>query len=551
MTPPAARLPDPGLMSDAALLAEADRLTECGVRDAAVDPATLCQATVAGYRMRPHLRVIGDAMARLDHPDPGRRLRRIMIRVPPQTGKTVTAVVGGASWWLARHRTDRVIIGSYNSQLATDRGRDVRKWVAGSGARFDLHLERGSTSMSDWRLTSGGGVKSVGVGTGVAGSPGNFVIIDDPHKSREEAASTRMRDRVWNWWSADILSRLSPDAPIVLVMTPWDPDDLTGRLLKYQGRDVDGGLWHVVDMPVICTHPDTDPLGRPAGAPLTHPHIPTRDLAAAARHWRGRRAESTPQDWASLYMLDPKPLAGALVSRDLLRQRRHFGAMPPARRTAVGVDPSGGGKDTAGIVAGSLAVDGRLYLTHDWTDVMDPNQWAAAACELAVEADADTIFVEVNYGGAMATTMIRNAWASLRREEIKQLGGASSDRYREHALYSRLCPHVRAVRAKKSKLLRADPVAQQWRLDNIRTGAYLPELEDEWSTWQPSNPESPGRVDASVYLAYGLLPVPAAGVSGASTAPSGTMPSTTASPLGTSSGAAGGSGFSAVFGPLG
>lgn len=26
--------------------------------------------------------------------------------------------------------------------------------------------------------------------------------------------------------------------------------------------------------------------------------------------------------------------------------------------------------------------------------------------------------------------------------------------------------------------------------------------------WQPDDPDSPGRIDASVYLAYGLLPVP-------------------------------------------
>ena len=35
-------------------------------------------------------------------------------------------------------------------------------------------------------------------------------------------------------------------------------------------------------------------------------------------------------------------------------------------------------------------------------------------------------------------------------------------------------------------------------------------------TWQPTDPLSPGRIDASVYLAYGLLPVPSAGRADAS-----------------------------------
>ena len=44
------------------------------------------------------------------------------------------------------------------------------------------------------------------------------------------------------------------------------------------------------------------------------------------------------------------------------------------------------------------------------------------------------------------------------------------------------------------------------------TSAYLPDLESEWATWTPG-PYSPGRIDASVYLALELLPVPSSGES--------------------------------------
>src|SRR5690606_41525953 len=73
-----------------------------------------------------------------------------------------------------------------------------------------------------------------------------------------------------------------------------------------------------------------------------------------------------------------------------------------------------------------------------------------------------------------------------------------------------LAPMIKQATAKQGKRLRAEPVAQQIWDDRMRTAAYLPEYEHEWVTWQPRDPDSPGRIDASVYLAYEMLPIPGA-----------------------------------------
>jgi hypothetical protein len=65
---------------------------------------------------------------------------------------------------------------------------------------------------------------------------------------------------------------------------------------------------------------------------------------------------------------------------------------------------------------------------------------------------------------------------------------------------------VHALKAKQGKLLRAEPIAQQMKLDRVRLRGAFPDLEAEWATWMPTEPNSPGRIDASVYLVYGLLP---------------------------------------------
>jgi hypothetical protein len=549
-------LRDPSTMTDAELIAEIRRLEAIEDRLAAEsDPASMLRRLMPAYVIRPHLTVISREMARIAAGE----IDRLLITVPPQTGKTLTAVVGGAVWWLSNHPTDRVIIGSYGDRLAIDRGRESKKLIKDQGSRIGLQVERGTEQ--DWQLITGGGVLSVGVGAGVTGRTGNIAFIDDPHKSREEADSLRMRDRVERWLSADIVSRLSPGAPMVMILTRWHEDDLAARVIAQEGTTDQGGRWRVIRMPALCDDPENDPIGRKTGAPLPHPKIPVRDVDAALRHWQDKRRGSGVRDWHALYQCDPHPEEGALLSRRLLRERRCFEDDPQRDgkpvKSAVAVDPSGGGRDTAGIVGGYLGSDKRLYITHDKTGLMPSSEWAKSACQLAYAIDADVVLFEANYGGDQALSLIRTAWDALRvahREQARVELVTSEPRLSAHDVersldraelpYSGLCPRIKSVRARKNKRLRADPVAQQWIEDRIRSGAYLPELEEEWATWQPDSTDSPGRIDASVYLAYELLPLPKASSGGARQQSQGSLPTTGTSPLDTGSGTSG-------FGPLG
>lgn len=535
---PSAALRPVWQMTEAELIAEAQAINRAEDRRALEDPSTLMRHLLPGYRRRQHLRLIGQHLA-----DVGAgRVSRLLVTTPPQVGKTVTAVVGNAFWWLANRPQHRVIIGSYGSHLAVNRGRSVRKMVIEHGHRYDLTLERGASSAADWELTSGGGVKSVGVGAGVTGSPGDIALIDDPHRSRADADSMRIRDKVYDWYSGDLLSRLAPGAPILLVMTRWHPDDLAARVLADEGLEEEGGRWRVIHLPALSLGAGVDPLGRAEGEPLPHPKIKAGDREAAAAHWREKRRASTVRDWHALYMGNPQPAEGALVTRELLKERRCFQKSPPecapARKAGVAVDPSGGGRDVAGVIGGYLGTDGRLYYVSDRSKAMSSDEWSRTACEMAVDLDADRIVFESNYGGDMAGLAIRTAWAQLRREELDRLRGEISaevfettEAYRSAARYNRLPPRVVAVRAKKNKLLRAEPIAQQWIVDRIRTRAYLPEFEEEWATWQPDQTDSPGRIDAGVYLAYDLLPPPPV-AGGATPPPRGTLPTTGLGPLG-------------------
>lgn len=456
------------------------------------EPLRLATHLSPTFQPRAHLRKISHAVADMAQGS----VDRLLITTPPQVGKSTIGAVWAPYWWLARRPSSRIIVASYASSLAITRGRSIRKLVVDHGESFGLRLDMASRSAADWYLTTGGGIRSVGVGGSLTGYAADAMIIDDPHKDRASADSLKIREAVYGWYSSVALTRLAPKAPLVMILTRWHPDDLAGRVLADEGSESEGGRWRVLHMPAVAVS-DADILGRTQGDPLTHPLLKEDDTDGLSAHWADKRASSTVRDWHALFMGDPQPAEGALLTGDILRRQRYFREKPDKTKIAVAVDPSGGGRDTAGIIGGYLGSDGKLYFTHDRSGKMPSEQWARTAVLLAEEIDADRIIIETNFGGDMALLMIRTAYDALRREG--------------RVLKGWMCPRLVKVVARRGKLLRAEPIAQQWQEDYIRTGAYLPELEAEWCSWQPDDPDSPGRIDASVHLAYGLLKVPGSG----------------------------------------
>ncbi|RFU83665.1 hypothetical protein DY218_27180 [Streptomyces triticagri] len=444
------------------------------------------------YALPAHVKVISRALTGL-----GRDYDRLLITCPPQVGKSLS-LENWVMWWLAHHPTHRVGYSTHNRDLALRAGRNVRALVREHGLAFGLGLDREAAAAHDWWLATGGGMRSVQCGGGWTGQRLDAGVLDDPLKDRRAADSRRERDIIWDWMSSTYLRRLQPGAPFCLTQTRWHEDDPPARCLELEGRVEDGGRWVVVHLPAIADPSITGPdlLGRKAGAPLTHPTIPDEDTEALAAHWEEQRRTTTPRDWGALYQGNPRPREGALITHDQLKALRLRAGekAPAAERTAVAIDPSGGGRDTAGIIAGFLGTDSRLYVTHDRTRACSSQEWSRTACLLAYETGAGMFLIE-RYGGDSATLILRTAWDALQRE-----GTIPADRP---------CPYLGEKTAKAGKLDRAEPIAQQMREGRIRTLGVLPEWEDEWATWQPGS-DSPGRVDATAYLAYGLLKVPGA-----------------------------------------
>lgn len=186
------------------------------------------------------------------------KVKRLMLFIPPRHGKSEMVTIRYPIWRMSEDPTLRLIVGAYNQTLAEKFSRKARRIANQIG----LELSRERTAVEDWETTAGGGIRAIGVGGGITGQGGDLIIIDDPVKSREEANSKVYRDKVFDWYTDDLYSRLEPDAAMILIMTRWHEDDLAGRILSSE----DGSNWTVISLPAEAEA--NDPLGREIGQAL-------------------------------------------------------------------------------------------------------------------------------------------------------------------------------------------------------------------------------------------------------------------------------------------
>jgi len=168
----------------------------------------------------------------------------------------------------------------------------------------------------------------------------------------------------------------------------------------------------------------------------------------------------------------------ALWTRAMIEQCRVVEA-PDLQRIVVAVDPpvsASKGADACGLVAAGRAENGLCYVIADETvSGLSPAGWAARAIALWRRLQADALVVEVNQGGDMVKSVIREADATV---------------------------PVIAVRASRGKWLRAEPIAALYEQDKVKHAGVFPALEDEMCDFGLdglSSGRSPDRLDAMVW----------------------------------------------------
>lgn len=168
-------------------------------------------------------------------------------------------------------------------------------------------------------------------------------------------------------------------------------------------------------------------------------------------------------------------LPGALWTRAMIEGQRLREAPGHLLRIYVAVDPaitSHSKSDETGIVVVGSDSKRNFYVMGDHSGRYSPDEWAKLVVKLVEQYQADGVVAEVNQGGDMVSTLIRQVSPSVM---------------------------VRQVRASRSKVTRAEPVAARYEQGRVFHCGAFPLLEDQLCSYTGDSRESPDRLDALVW----------------------------------------------------
>jgi predicted phage terminase large subunit-like protein len=229
--------------------------------------------------------------------------RRLMILAPPGSAKTTYSTRLFAAWFLAQRAYLNIITASHTAELAETSSTYIQRYIRDNSDVLGYALR--NDAKSNWETTNDCRFRAIGAGGAITGFRADLIVVDDPVRGRMEADSIISRSHLWDWYCADLLTRLKPKGAIVLIATPLHEDDLMGRLLRSEAEQ-----WRVLRLPAIAE--GDDPLGRSEGEPLWNDDrtygYGSRLLALRDQYER----EGLSRDWFSQYQCRPRPPEGAM-----------------------------------------------------------------------------------------------------------------------------------------------------------------------------------------------------------------------------------------------
>lgn len=276
-------------------------------------PVAFAEAHSRGQYLRyRHVEIIEQAL--LDTIETGGRL---VLSASVRHSKSQTASLWLPAWYLGTNPDRRVILAGHEADFAARWGRGARDILTEYGHRFGVSVASRSTAANRWDLERPhhGGMLTVGVGGSPIGRGADLMVIDDPVKSYQDAMSPLIRERVKEWWTGTMASRVEPGGAVILIMARWHEDDLAGFLLREAP-----GQWRELRLPAVCDDPDHDPMGRQLGEPLWPERWPTDALEERRRDVSLSLGETV---WQAQYQQRPMPPGGGMFPE---RQWRFMGA---------------------------------------------------------------------------------------------------------------------------------------------------------------------------------------------------------------------------------
>ena len=246
---------------------------------------------------------------------PGRRIKRLIINVPPGFLKSLLVSVYWPAWLWVRYPKLQVLAASSANDVAL---RDAKRMheIVGSEwfRRFGMTygFDRGQDAKGYFANTEGGYRISRSTGQKVIGFRGDLNLTDDPLDAKDAYGDKAELAAHTKWYQQSWRTRVNSPirTPLVIIMQRLHELDLSGVLLKQVGwthlcipNEYDG-----VERRTILGHYDP----RETVGELLHPAFLDRETT------ENLKAELGTLVYSAQYQQDPKPAEGSIIHTEWL-----------------------------------------------------------------------------------------------------------------------------------------------------------------------------------------------------------------------------------------
>ena len=186
-------------------------------------------------------------------------IKRMMVFMPPQHGKSELTSRRLPAFMLGLNPNLRIALCAYNSTFASKFNRQIKR-IMTEPSYNEVFPETtlSNSKTSDFVKTAdefevvnkSGSFISVGVGGGITGNPVDIALIDDPIKGAEEAGSQTYREKVWEWYTTELSTRLNNNSQVLLTLTRWNVEDIAGKIIE-ASKSSHAKDWEIVTFPRI------------------------------------------------------------------------------------------------------------------------------------------------------------------------------------------------------------------------------------------------------------------------------------------------------------
>ena len=359
------------------------------------------------------------------------RIRKLIVSVPPQHGKSVGASTLLPAYMLGLDPDLRIAIASYSGTLASKFNRRVQRIIESReyAELFpDTTIKQGTKPAGYIRTSDEveiighkGELLSVGREGSLTGNRVDCFILDDLYKDAMEANSPVVRSNCWEWYTSVVRTRMHNTSRELIVFTRWHEEDLIGRLMATESvralnsfEDIDkveDGEWLYLNFEALKTSPATEIDSRNEGEALWQKQH-SRDLLL-------KRRKLDPQRFEAMYQGHPASREGLLYSSSF----HEYSTLPrDIVKRGNYTDTADTGSDYLCSVCYAVDSDGVIYLTDVvyTTEPMEISERLVAA--MLTKNDTRIAYVESNNGGRGFARALQRQLPRVKVEWFHQSG---------------------------------------------------------------------------------------------------------------------------------